>query len=207
MTDSDSAVTRRSLLRASAGAGAAAAGAGAFVGAASAQGASLDEWLGEVGNYDGVVDETGSDAVTVEVGVDANGGPYGYGPAAVRVDPGTEVTFEWVSNTHNVVVESQPDDADWSGDEDINNEGYSYSNTFETEGVYQYFCAPHRGMEMKGAVVVGDVEVGGGGGGGGGSIDWAEVGVLGFAGVLGLGLLYPLAARAMRDTKPGTRHR
>jgi halocyanin-like protein len=207
MTDSESAVSRRSLLRAGAGSGAAAAGAGAFATGAAAQDAGLDEWLGGVSNYDGVVDETGSDEVTVEVGVDANGGPYGYGPAAVRVSPGTAVTFEWVSDTHNVAVESQPEDADWSGDEEISNEGHSYSHTFETEGVYQYFCAPHRGMEMKGAVVVGDVEVGGGGGGGLGNIDWAEVGVLGFAGILGLGLLYPLAARAMRDTKPGNRHR
>ena len=207
MTDSDSAVSRRSVLRASAAAGTAAAGTGAFAGGASAQDGSLDEWLSEVSNYDGVVDETGSDAVTVEVGVEANDGPYGYGPSAVRVDPGTEVTFEWVSNTHNVVVENQPEDADWSGEEDISNEGYAHSHTFETEGVYQYFCQPHRGMGMKGAVVVGDVDVGGGSGGGGGSIGWGEVGVLGFAGVLGLGLLYPLAARAMRDTKPGTQDR
>jgi len=198
------------VLRAAAAGSAAAAGTGAVAGGAAAQDAGLEEWLGEVSNYDGVVDETGSDAVTVEVGSEANGGPYGFGPAAVRVDPGTEVTFEWVSDTHNVVVESQPEDADWSGDEEINNEGYSYSHTFETEGAYLYYCNPHLSMEMKGAVVVGDVEVGGGGGGGGGglgSVDWAEVGVLGFAGVLGLGLLYPLAARAMRQEKPGTRHR
>ena len=207
MTDTESGLSRRSVLRAAAGGGAAAAGTGAFAGAAAAQDGGVDEWLSEVTNYDGVVDETGSDEVTVEVGVEANDGPYGFGPAAVRVDPGTTVNFEWVSNTHNVVVESQPDGAGWSGDEEINNEGYSYSHTFETEGVYTYFCQPHRAMEMKGAVVVGDAEVGGssGGGGGGGGIDWAEVGVLGFAGILGLGLLYPLAARAMRHSEPGSR--
>jgi len=206
MTHSDSAVTRRSLLRASAGAGAATVGTSALAGGAAAQDAGVDEWLSDVGNYDGVVDETGSGSVTVQVGVDANGGPYGFGPAAVRVDPGTEVTFEWASNTHNVVVESQPENADWSGQEEINNEGYTYSNTFETEGVYQYFCGPHRSMGMKGAVVVGDVEVGGGGSGGSG-VDWAEVGVLGFAAVLGLGLLSPLAARALGDSERGRRHR
>jgi halocyanin-like protein len=209
MTDSESTVTRRSVLRAGAGAGVAAAGAGAFAGGAAAQDTGVDEWLGDVGNYDGVVDETGSGELTVEVGSEANGGPYGFGPAAVRVDPGTEVTFEWISDTHNVVVESQPGGADWSGDEPINNEGYTYSHTFETEGVYRYFCGPHRTMGMKGAFVVGDVNVGGGGGGGGGGagIDWADVGVLGFAGVLGLGLLSPLAAKALRNEKPGTRHR
>ncbi|WP_245708101.1 halocyanin domain-containing protein [Halobacterium jilantaiense] len=180
-------------------------GTSALAGGAAAQDAGVAEWLSGVSNYDGVVDETGSDSVTVEVGVEANGGPYGFGPAAVRVDPGTEVTFEWVSNTHNVVVESQPENADWSGEEEINNEGYTYSATFETEGVYQYFCGPHRSMGMKGAVVVGDVEVGGGSGGGG--IDWAEVGVLGFAGILGLGLLSPLVSRALGESERGRRHR
>jgi len=203
MTHSDPAVTRRSLLRASAGAGAAAAGTGALAGGAAAQDSGLAEWLSDVGNYDGVTDETGSGEVSVEVGVEANGGPYGFGPAAVRVDPGTTVNFEWVSDTHNVLVESQPSDAGWSGDEAINNEGYSYSHTFETEGVYLYYCNPHLTMGMKGAVVVGDAEVGGGGGsdsgsgsGGGGGTDWDELGVLGFAFLLGLGLLSPLVRQA-----------
>jgi halocyanin-like protein len=216
MTHSDSAVTRRSLLRASAGTGAAAVGASAFAGGAAAQDAGVDEWLSDVSNYDGVVDETGSDEVTVEVGVEANGGSFGFGPAAVRVDPGTTVNFEWVSNTHNVLVESQPSGAGWSGDEAINNEGYSYSHTFETEGVYLYYCNPHLSMGMKGAVVVGDVDVGGGSGSGGdggsssdggsgGGTDWAELGVLGFAFVLVLGLLSPLVRKAFESGGPESR--
>ena len=203
MTHSDSAVTRRSLLRASAGAGAAAVGTSALVGGAAAQDASVDEWLSDADNYDGVIDETGSGEVTVEVGTNANGGSFGFGPAAVQVDPGTTVTFEWVSNTHNVLVENQPSEAGWSGEEGINNEGYSYSHTFETEGVYTYYCNPHLSMGMKGAVVVGDVEAasGGSGGsdGGSGGTDWAELGVLGLAFALGLGLLSPLVRRAVGD--------
>jgi halocyanin-like protein len=158
-------------LRTAAGTATAAAVGGAATGTAAAQ--DYGGWFtgdaegGAVGNYDGTtVDETGKDEVTVEVGSEANGGSFGFGPAAVRVSPGTTVTFEWLSNTHNIVVQDQPDGADWSGDEAINNEGYTYSFTFETEGVYKYYCRPHLSMGMKGAVVVGG---GGGGGGGGGS--------------------------------------
>src|SRR6056297_1284099 len=201
MTDSEPTVTRRSLLRASAGAGAAVAGASALGGTAAAQDVGVDEWLSAVSNYDGVVDETGSDEVTVEVGVQANDGPYGFGPAAVRVDPGATVNFEWVSNTHNVVVESQPDDADWSGDEEINNEGYSYSNTFETPGVYTYYCQPHLSVGMKGAIVVGAAPGGGGDGGPTGqratlgSTLWTSA----FAGSVLLAMLAPIAASYYRN--------
>ncbi|MDL0121827.1 MULTISPECIES: halocyanin domain-containing protein [Halobacterium] len=198
MTDSDSAVTRRRVLQGSAGAGAAAAGIGGFAAGGAAQSASIDDWLGDVSNYDGVRDETGSSEVTVDVGVDANGGAYGFGPAAVRVDPGTTVTFDWVSNTHNVAVESQPDSADWGGVEEINNEGYTDSHTFETAGVYTYFCSPHRAMGMKGAVVVGDADVGGAASGG---IDWGNLGVLGAGFALGIGLLMPFVRRAL-DPSP-----
>ena len=168
MTRLDETLSRRGVMRAAAGTATAVAAGAATTGTAAAQ--DYGGWFtdgakgGAVGNYDGTtVDETGQDEVTVEVGVDANGGSFGYGPAAVRVSPGTTVNFEWVSNTHNIVVEEQPEDAGWSGDEEINNEGYSYSHTFETEGIYKYYCDPHLTMGMKAAIVVG------GGDGGGGS--------------------------------------
>jgi halocyanin-like protein len=149
--------TRRGLLRGVAGATVAGAGVAASSTTAAAQ--SFGGWFDDVPNYDGVVDRTGQDEVTVEVGIDTANGPYGFGPAAVRVDPGTTVTFSWVSNTHNVVIESQPEGSDWGGVTDIYDEGHSATHTFETEGVYEYYCDPHRVNGMKGAVVVGDVEL------------------------------------------------
>lgn len=107
-----------------------------------------------VDSYDGLVDETGSDAVTVTVGAEGNGGPYAYDPTAVKVDAGTTVTFEWVSDTHNVAVVDQPDDAGWEGHETIENEGFSFESTFETPGAYTYVCEPHESLGMKGAIVV-----------------------------------------------------
>ena len=57
----------------------------------AAQSDGFDGWFDDVSNVDGVVDRRGNDGVVVEVGVDANGGAFGFGPAAVRVSPGTTV--------------------------------------------------------------------------------------------------------------------
>jgi len=171
-------VSRRTVLKASAAAGAAAVGTTALSGGAVAQDGSLGEWLSGVGNFDGVVDETGQSEVTVEVGANANGGPYGFGPAAVRVDPGTKVVWEWVGGTHNVVATDGSYESAMKGEK-----GFTFSQTFDSEGVSKYYCNPHKAMGMKGAIVVGDVEVdtgggssGGGSGGSGGSDGSSESG-------------------------------
>jgi len=111
----------------------------------------VEDYLSGANNYSGVVDETGSDAVEVSVGAN---GANAYGPAAVRVSSGTTVTWNWVQGSHNVAVESTPDGADWGGDESIETPEYSHEHTFETPGVYLYFCTPHETVGMKGAVVV-----------------------------------------------------
>jgi halocyanin-like protein len=152
--------TRRDLLRGGVAAGAAALGAGAATAPASAQSDDYGGWLSDVDNYDGTTaDLTGQDAVTVEVGAQGNGGTFAFAPPAVRVSPGTTVTFDWTSNTHNVLIEEQPDGAGWEGHEPIENTGFTLEHTFETEGVYKYYCEPHLSLGMKGVVVV---ESGGG---------------------------------------------
>jgi halocyanin-like protein len=127
-------------------------GSGDSVGAGDYGGWFTDAQGGETANYDGeAADATGQDAVTVTVGPDGN---FTFDPPAVQVSSGTTVTFEWASNTHNVLVESQPDGADWGGHEAIENDGFSFEHTFETEGVYKYYCDPHLGVGMKGVVEV-----------------------------------------------------
>ena len=166
-------LTRRAALRTAAGTVAAGVAGAGVAGTAAAQGGvDYGGWFGsgtggETGNFDGTVDRTGQDSVTVEVGSEGNGGPYAFGPAAVRVDPGTTITFEWVSNTHNILIEEQPSDSGWGGVEAIENSGFSHEHTFETEGIYKYYCQPHLALGMKGALVVGGSGGGGGGGGGG----------------------------------------
>lgn len=170
--DGESAYTRRGLLRAAGGATAAVAVASA-AGPAAAQ-TEFDGWLSDVDNYDGtVVDATGQEEATVEVGVEANGGAYGFGPAAVQVDPETTVRWEWTGEgqQHNVVEENGGFESDLTSEE-----GFTYEQTFESEGVVKYFCRPHRGLGMKGVVVVGDLPDGGENGGSGGSEGGGEGG-------------------------------
>jgi len=202
--------SRRSVLRAGAGA---AIGGVALSNArpARAQG-SFDDYLNNVDNYDGVVDETGNDQVTVEVGTEANGGNFGFGPAAVRVDPGTTVTWEWVAGSHNVEAE------DGSFESELTDEtGFTFEQTFEDEGVVKYFCMPHKSMGMKGVVVVGDPDLGGAGGSGGesggsdaggsgggnGELSGADWGAIAFGVSLVAGLLSPLAFAAFLDKDDG----
>ena len=156
--------TRRRVLIA----GAAAAGGtvlGSAAPAAAQSGADFDGWFDDVSNYDGVVDRTGQSEVTVEVGVENGDGPYGFGPASVRVDPGTTVTWEWTGQggSHNVIAEEGSYESEL-----VAEAGHTFSHTFEEAGVSTYFCQPHRALGMKGAVVVGDVSGGGGSGSSGG---------------------------------------
>jgi len=168
----DARLGRRRLLRAGAGAvGAGLVGAGA-TGTATAQSGPFDGWMSDVDNYEGLVDQTGSDEVTVDVGVEANGGAFGFGPAGIKVDPGTTVVWEWTGEggVHNVAAE---EGGDFSS-ETTQEAGFTYEQTFDSEGVIKYFCQPHRALGMKGVVVVGDVDTGAeviSGGGDGGSGD------------------------------------
>jgi halocyanin-like protein len=102
--------------------------------------------------------------VTVEVGVEGNGGPNAFGPPAIHVDVGTTVQFEWTGDGfHNVVEETEA----WSSGDPVGEAGVNYEHTVEEAGIVKYYCDPHLGVGMKGAVVVGDdyptVDTGGGG--------------------------------------------
>lgn len=90
----------------------------------------------------------------VEVGP---GGRYTFEPGTdspLRIPAGTTVRFDWQSDTHNVVVEHQPEAADWAGHETIEDAGFSFTHTFDVAGEYHYVCEPHRGLGMVGDVVV-----------------------------------------------------
>jgi halocyanin-like protein len=151
---------RRRFLRTVAS-GAAASTVAGLAGPASAQ-EGLSGWLSDVGNADSVVDRTDQDEVTVEVGTQANGGAFGFGPAVVRVSPGTTVVWEWTGEgtPHNVVAEDGAFESEL-----ISEAGATFTHAFESAGVSRYVCSPHRSMGMKGVVVVGDAEVSLGGGG------------------------------------------
>ncbi len=129
------------------------------------------DWFAETDNFDGTtVDARGQDSLSVTVGAQGNnGGPFAFDPPAVHVDPGTTVTWEWTGNgTHNVVAENG---AFESGDA-TSDASTTFEYAFDEEGMFKYFCRPHRGLGMRGAVVVGDPAAGSDGDDGGTQYDW-----------------------------------
>ena len=113
--------------------------------------ASFDGWMENVGNYDGVVDETGNDEVTVAVGADSNGGAYAFDPAAVRVSSGTTVVWEWTGqgSQHNVAANGGGFESEYAVEK-----GFTFEHTFSESGTYEYVCTPHQALGMRGVVVV-----------------------------------------------------
>ncbi|WP_123620803.1 halocyanin domain-containing protein [Halorubrum sp. CSM-61] len=146
-------MTRRGLFRAGAAGAAVATGLAAGSGGAAAQ---YDGWLDDVDNYDGTHDYTGQDEVTVAVGaVDG----LKFGPAAILIDPGTTVVWEWTGEggAHNVVA----DDGTFDSGETVSEEGTTFEYTFddaEDGDTFNYLCTPHEAVGMKGSVAVGSVD-------------------------------------------------
>lgn len=107
---------------------------------------------------------TAGESVTVEL-VD-----YAYEPGTespLEIPPGTLVEFVWITDNHNVAVDSQPDEASWDGYEPIENAGFEYEFTFETEGEYEFHCDPHLSLGMVGTIAVNpEASIGGDDGGG-----------------------------------------
>ena len=114
---------------------------------------TVSSYLSETDNFDGsLTDETGSDAVTVDVGVEGNGGAFAFGPAAVKISTGTTVTWEWTGegSQHNVIAE---EGASFESEQTAEAE-FTFEQTFEETGVVTYYCTPHESLGMKGALVV-----------------------------------------------------
>jgi len=119
----------------------------------SAPESGYGDWFEGVDNYRGTVDRRGESTVTVAVGAGENG--TAFSPAAVLVDPGTTVRWEWTGEggSHNVVSRDESVRSDTTDEA-----GYTVSATLERDGVLRYFCRPHRPAGMKGAVAVGSVD-------------------------------------------------
>jgi plastocyanin len=83
-----------------------------------------------------------------------------FDPVTLAVDVGT--TVEWVNEDsvgHDVTA-AQFHDApiDWSFAESVSGGGTA-SHTFESTGIYEYYCTIHGESRMCGAVVVGDASL------------------------------------------------
>ena len=138
MTDGNEDLSRRVFLRTATGVAAASAAAGT---------AAAQEEDGGGGG--------GGGTKTVTVGP---GGSLVFEPETIQVTPGMTIEWTWDSDNHNIVVDSQPDGANWEGTEGdatvTYDTGHTYSHTFETLGTYEYACEPHRTAGMLGSVEV-----------------------------------------------------
>lgn len=86
-------------------------------------------------------------------------GPAGelrFDPEKAVVAPGATIRWVWESDGHNIVVDAQPDDADWNGtgSESRYDHGHEHEHTFDVPGTYRYRCRPHAAAGMEGTVVV-----------------------------------------------------
>jgi len=151
---------------------------------------SFDGWLANTSNYDGVVDRTGEETVTVEVGAPGNGGQLAFAPAAVHVSPGTTVRWEWVGPRRYDVADPE------LGYESaqVADEGYGYAVEFGGDGVSKYECTEYGDRGMRGVVLVGD--------GPRETLSWRG---LGAAGIVGTVLAAPLALGVRLHGRTATR--
>lgn len=158
-------LTRRSLLKRGAAGATAGAGAVAATGNTAAQGSMYGGYLSDTENFEGeTADATGMSEVTVNVGAGTSG--LLFDPAAVVIEPGTTVKWNWTGNggAHNVYHDDQVSSVEeqlfFSG-EAANTSGVQYEFTFESSntGMHPYVCQPHRALNMKGAIIVGSDNV------------------------------------------------
>jgi plastocyanin len=147
---------RRDFLRATGGSGAAVTvGSGAAAGKQET-GTATGTPSG-TGTASGTGTEGGGGGPTKTVAV-GPGESLAFDPETLEITPGTTVKWVWESDNHNVVPESTPEGAEWSGTEGAPSAtydtGYEYSHTFETLGTYDYFCEPHKSAGMVGTIEV-----------------------------------------------------
>ena len=101
-------------------------------------------------NYDSITTMGGMSSATVDVGAEGNGGNFAFAPAALAVETGTTVNWEWMAGSHNVKA---AEDSDFDLDSGSAEQDGSYEFTFDEAGVANYYCTPHQGVGMKGSVV------------------------------------------------------
>jgi len=118
---------------------------------------AVDSFLTDnnAGGYDGeIVDATGQDSVTIDVGAGDIG--LQFAPVAVRVDAGTTITWEWTGEggKHNVIPAADSDFDVSPEAELIQEAGHTADASFDEAGNFLYVCEPHQGNGKVGAVVV-----------------------------------------------------
>ncbi|MFC5134873.1 MULTISPECIES: halocyanin domain-containing protein [Haloferacaceae] len=116
----------------------------------------IDDYLSEneARLYEGTIaDYTGEDEVVVDVGAGEIG--FAFDPAAIRIDAGTTVVWEWTGEggAHNV-VSAEGSASDFESGDQVAEEGTTFEQSFDDAGVQLYYCTPHQSNGMHGAIEV-----------------------------------------------------
>ena len=82
---------------------------------------------------------------------DADGNRMVYSQEIAKVEVGDTINWLPASKGHNVEMISSPNDMKFKS-----KNGKEARITFDTPGIYYYWCTPHKGMGMIGLVVVGN---------------------------------------------------
>lgn len=101
----------------------------------------------------------------VEVEMLSNDTGHHFHPHVAWVEVGGTVTWTLDSGVHTTAAyhpdngdrpQRIPDGADPWDSGTVAEEGATFEVTFDTEGVYDYYCAPHEATGMLGSVIVGE---------------------------------------------------
>ena len=78
-------------------------------------------------------------------------------PADITINPGETVRWSNTGGFHNVNGDKSifPNNPESFGNGAPSGDSWTYDFTFFTEGVYEYQCDPHAGLNMKGKITVG----------------------------------------------------
>jgi plastocyanin len=106
----------------------------------------------------------GAPSDTAEVRMITEDGGYHFEPHVVRVNAGGTVTWHNESGSHSTTAyhpdndqpQLVPDGAAAWDSGILSEQGATFEHTFETEGVYHYYCTPHESLGMIGSVIVGE---------------------------------------------------
>ena len=114
----------------------------------------VDDYLSDARLYEETIaDYTGVDEVTVDVGAGDVG--FAFDSPAIRIDAGTNVVWEWTGEggAHNVASAGESASEFNSGDA-VDEEGYTFEQSFDAAGIQLYYCTPHQANGMLGAIEV-----------------------------------------------------
>jgi len=92
---------------------------------------------------------------------DKGAGQFVFSPAVVWVEAGATVTWDIAKEAHSATAYNSNYDKPMRMPKEAKpfdsgtlSEGKTFEHTFETPGVYNYFCRPHEGLGMVGLVIV-----------------------------------------------------